>query len=254
MAVGHSVAPFGLRRPGETTPGATPASVPPAVTGANITELDVPDSVVEGGTFTITGTIHYNNISRPLTQTPTRVLAKIPGRTDTIQQLDDLAHCNSRSFALEVQATGSAGETMQVTVESQDAQLDDWGQNETQGPFTVQILSEGAAARQTVTEFAPWVIGGGAVGAAGASFTGRQLLTGAALGAGAGVGVKVLTEQGGVGGVIGLPQIGTLEALSFALLLGGAGYFLSTTTDILPDADAVTGRLPTPSRRSRPPQ
>lgn len=241
---------FGVPRVEQASTGPTPTGVPPAVTGANIVELNVPQTVGVGGTATITGRVHYNNISRPLTNTPVRIQARGEGMTPISDQVDDLSHCNKRGFSIDVPAIGQAGDTMTVEVVSQSSPLTNWQDDETQGPFTIQILSPGEQAQKTALEFAPWAIGGGALGAGAASFTGRPLMPGVVLGAGVGVGARVLTQEGGIGGVIGVPRVNAVQAIALAALLGAGALFLGEVTDIgVPGVNDVRRRLPT--RRSR---
>lgn len=252
MAVNHRPeGTFGLSTVGSRrgNAGATPTGVPPAVTGANIVELNVPQTVSVGGTITITGRVHYNNIARPLTNTPVRVQARAPSMSPITHQTDDLSHCNERPFALDVPAIGQAGQTMNITVVSQSSAAGGWGDNETQGPFTVQILSQEEQLRQSAIGFAPWVVGGGAVGAGAANLTDRDMMTGGLVGAGAGVGAKALAGEGGVGGLIPNLEVDLLQAAALAALLGTGALFISQATggEGLPVVDDVRSRLPSRS-------
>lgn len=206
-------------------------AVPPAVTGANIVALDVPDTAPATGAVTVRGRIHYNNLSRPLTNTPTRIRIVGPSiPTPIVQRLQNLSHCNRDSFAIDVPVPVDAGESFQLTVESQSRPVT-WTTDETQGPFTVDALSQTQQTTKNALETAPWVLGGGAVGVGAARLSGRvdEQLAAGAIGSGVGLGAKLAldAQQGPI-----LPRIGAIETVAIAAAVLGVGVLAFGDSDV----------------------
>lgn len=220
-----STAGFGLngvdRTPRRRGQNIEEQDVPPAVTGPNIVELNVPDRIRAGSDFTVTGRIHFNNLSRPLTETPVRVQVRGPSIQTVEQELGGMSHCNERTFSLSATAAGQPGDTLAVTVESQSKPLGSWTPVETQGPLNVQLRSTGGTVADEAISLAPWAIGGGAVGLGAAMLTGQPIVPGGAIGVGAGIGLRALTGTDGIGQII--PDFPVVPvAVTGGTLLAGA--------------------------------
>lgn len=105
------------------------------------------------------------------------------------------------------------------------AQERDVGGLRTTDSDTVRInASQAAAGLNVAADFGPWLVGGGAVGAGVARATDRPLAETAAIGAGVGLGSRVVLEQ--TRGIQLVPEFPTVPVLAVAALLGAGALLL----------------------------
>lgn len=214
--------------------------VPQILNGAVFEQLDVPTTVAAGQSIDVTGVMGFD-CPHCAADRPIRVRAETSEGDTRIQEVGELSGRGETSpFSISLPAPQTTGTSVTVTVQAQRLPPDPiygW-QTDNEETATVNVVTQGEKQREQVTNFAPWAVGGGAVGAGAAQLTNRSLVGGGVAGVGGGVAAKMLMEQTG-----GLPDFPTTEVLALSAL-GVAGFLVLNS---LPDVD-----LPSPSRRDIP--
>lgn len=236
---------------GISSRGATPRDIETRIlNGATFAEEpDVPASVVAGRSFNIIGVLGFD-CPTCLRKVPVRAVVEV----DNQERISDEFELNGRgetaNFDVEIAAPPTSGQSLTIRVRAEhlnqgSAISNDWKVDNTVGPFEVNAVTEGEKARETATNFAPWAIGGAALGAGVASYTERDPLIGGVVGGGVGIGARTLSEQGGIGGIVGIPEVNPIQAVTLAALLGGGALFIGEVTDVgLPGVGDVRERIP----------
>lgn len=183
----------------------------------------IPESVVAGQEFTISGVQHYDN-SLALQIPDQRTRLDLSFETDPrLQNHGPIPHCSTRGFSFTITAPSTVGQTLAVELRAQQLALEGWQTRDTVGPVDVRIVTEAQKQREQLVEWAPWVGAGALGGAALAPALGRSRVRTATLGAGVGAGSKFAADRV----VSAFPTITTTDLLVATALFGTAGFFLS---------------------------
>jgi len=196
--------------------------------GPHFYDVNVPSQAPAGGTLTIDGTVHLDNIGVSISNRPVRVVLESPYLSDPkIQEVGELKHCQSKPFSFEVPAPQTAGQQLAITLKAQSNTYGAWGTGEEDGPHRVNIVSKQEYEAFRVSQYLPWALGGAAAGYAGSQFTGGSPAGFAAAGGALGVAGQgflgdgpVLPSLGGISGDVALLGAG---ALGVAALLSVSG-------------------------------
>lgn len=197
-----------------------------------IENVSAPDSVVPGETVTITARISCQ--TTPFTdceaaarfifgdqeqRVPTSGVVNIPENgEDTFSATFQMPQSTTTLVIEAIERGAVGGFNVEDTAE-----------------LTIEAVTQQEKTQQKLLSFAPFVVGGGAIGAGAAQFTDRPVVGGAAVGAGVGAGAKLATDGlgGAGGGGLGnlIPSFPTVPVLAVAALLtAGALFFVATPT------------------------
>lgn len=206
------------------TVGDEPPAAPAVLQGTHFRGTPtIPDSVIAGQEFTISGVQHYDNaIALQIPEQRTRL--DLSFETDPrLQNHGPLPHCSTRGFNFTVMAPTEVGQTISVELRAQQLTLEGWQTRDAIGPVDVRVVTEAQKQREQFAEWAPWVGAGAIGGAALAPSLGRPRLRTAVIGAGVGAGSKFAADQVATA----FPTIDKTDLLLATALLGTTGFFLS---------------------------
>lgn len=232
---------FGLTGVGGDGARRTPASlspdtfssadaIPEVFNGAVMSRLSVPEVVAVGGTIEITGRVAFDCTLCP-TDHEVRVIATT---SDGDSRTDNVGALSGRGGAADFRILLPAPlEQKQIEVrlkaEHRDP-LGGWATTDNEGPFVVNVTTAGGKVAAQLSDFAPFVVGGVALGAGGAHVLDRSRVGGGVAGAGVGVGAKVLLDQLDTLDV----AFPTVPVLATAALLGAGGFVISQGRQAIP--------------------
>jgi len=193
--------------------------------GAEFQSVEVPSSVVAGGEIKVTGEMAWDAL--PVAkQNEMRVVATTSIGEERTAMVGSTKGGTKLPFDIKIPAPSTAGESVTVTLEAQaNYPVGGWSTDDTDGPYTVNAVSEGQKAASSALGYAPWMVGGGGAGYLVSSRTGRSPMVGAATGAALGLGAKQVTA----GGVVPDVDFPTVPVVATAVLLGAGGYLVSTS-------------------------
>lgn len=192
--------------------------------------VNIPQSVVAGQEFTISGVQHYDNaIALQIPRQRTRLDVSYRNQPITFEH-GQIPHCNTSGFSFTVVAPAAVGTTFSVELRAQQLAAEGWQTRDTLGPIDVQVVSTGQKRQELIEEWGPWLGLGGVGGAVVAPRFDQSHERGLLIGAGVGAGAKLAWDQVSAGA----PQIGTVELLAAAAVFGTAAWFLTQVRGITP--------------------
>lgn len=215
--------------------------------GAVFSSVNVPASVKAGETINVNGVVGFDC---PICVVDRAIRVVLEASHLNEQRIDDVGKLSGRGqtaqFSFSIPAPQEAGQEVTIRLKAErNPPIGGWETDNTEGPFSVNIVSTSTDVVNTAVAWAPWAIGGGAIGVGGAQVTDRPLVAGGLVGAGAGVSAKILsTELGGANIDLGFPL---MPVVATAALLG-AGALLLSQVGGLPSFGS-SGRSTPPRRR-----
>lgn len=210
--------------------------IPEIFNGAVFGEVNVPSSVVGGDTIEISGIVGFDCplcvVGRQI-----RVVAEATHLDRTYT--DEVGSLSGRgedaTFRFSLPAPQEAGQTVTVRLKAQELFPNDptgWNTDSTAGPFDVNVVTKGQKTTEAVTSYAPWALGGGAIGVGAAQYLDQSVVGGGAVGVGAGVGAKLLAGQ--LQGVDLVPSFPTVPVVATAALLGAGALAVAQVRGAVP--------------------
>lgn len=200
-----------------------------AFNGATPNNVSVPGSAVAGQTIPISGVAGFDcpicTVGREV-----RVVANASHLTEErVQNVGILSgRGETAQFRFDIPAPQAPGQTVNVRLRAErNPPLGGWEVDNTAGPYDIPIVSSTTHTVKSLSAFAPWALGAGALGAGGAHVTDRSVVGGGVAGAGAGVGIKLALDQ--ISGPI--LEFPTVPVVATAALLGSGAILISQVTD-----------------------
>lgn len=199
--------------------------------GVHFKNVNTPASIPAGGTVSVSGTIHYDDPSRFISNNEARVRITSPQLgSDYTSSLYEVSHCNTRSFRVDIPVPNDPGGRFAFSVRGESKKLGGgWATNSTRGPFNVEIQSEGEAAVTEGFNYLPAAAAGAGLGYAGNQFAGQRYSNRFAAGAGAlgGVAYQRYAPPLNIGGFV--PDVSNVQLALVAAATFGAAYLLQSS-------------------------
>lgn len=203
---------------------------PAAFKQAHFRTLNVPNSVVAGQQFSVSGLIHWdfwgvNNIE-------CRAVADPSWGSVRRQNVGKLDHCESKAFEIPLIAPDMPGQTVTVAMKSQNnPPLSSWETNQTE-TFQIDVVSQTEKTTRAAVGFVPWVAAGGVTGFGVARATDLPTAQATVAGVGAGAVMKLTTDQIRQANLDFSVQFPLVEVVAFAALLGSGALLLNEATGV----------------------
>lgn len=201
---------------------------PQAFNGIVLDDVSVPASVIAGQTFTVSGVIGWDWWP---TGTEGRVVASTASGTERIDNVGNIPPGESKPFRIEIPAPQQPGDTVIVRLKGQNNKpIEGWSTWDTSGPHEINVVTSGQKTQQQALQVAPWVVGGGAIGAGVGRVNPQEIgmLPGTAIGVGVGASAYALSNQN----ILPRFTFPTTQVLAAAGLLGAGALFLAQTGEV----------------------
>lgn len=126
---------------------------------AHFKELDVPQTVAAGETFTVSGVLHWDFVGT--NNIECRAVADPDWGSERRKNVGKLDHCQNASFSITLRAPQTPGETKTLAMKAQNnPPLSDWETNQLE-TFQIEVVTQTKRQTEQAVQFAPWVVGGG---------------------------------------------------------------------------------------------
>lgn len=213
--------------------GVSSDAFPTVFNGAIFGDVNVPSKVAAGDTIVVNGVAGFDCPHCVVDREIRVVLQATHLGDDRIEPVGDLnGRGQTAPFEFRIPAPQEPGTGVSIRLQAQRREqwTGSWITDNTAGPFSVNVVSPGEQITSDLLAWAPWAVGGGAVGVGAAHVTDRTRLGGGVLGAGLGVSAKVLTDTFEVD----QPEFPLVPvAATGGLLLAGA-FLLGNLNELLP--------------------
>lgn len=213
--------------------------------GAHFRKLNRESSYPAGGSFRVSGVVHFDAPTVQLTTRGMRVRVTSPQLSDDIiERFSNIQHCNSRRFSLSVPVPDAPGSRFSYTVKAESTKLGGgWRTDSQEGPFNVQIQTDAGAAITKGFGLVPWAAVGGGIGVAGNRIidTGYGDYTAGAAGAAAGLVYREYAPPVSLGGLV--PDVSDTQLALIAASTFGAAFLLQSSglSEVLQPTGEVAG-------------
>lgn len=223
---------FGLSNDGETDARIMDAREA-AFNGVILDNLSVPARAVANEVINISGVVAFDCPLCIVGREVRVVLNASHLSEDRIVNVGALSgRGQTAQFNFEIPAPQAQGQTITVRLKGErNPPVGGWETDSTAGPFEIPIVTKGTAAVNEAMEWAPFAVGGGAIGVGAAHTTDRTKIGGGLVGVGAGVAAKLMVDSVDVGEIFDFP---TVPVVAGAALLGAGALFLARVESISP--------------------
>lgn len=216
-----------VQRPGFESQADTPDDVDPAVfNGAVLPSVKIPGKVAAGDTIDVSGIVGFDCPTCFVDRDIRVVVESSTGesRTQNVKKLSGRGE--TAPFSVSIPAPQEPDQSVEIRVKAQRNPPDPFGDWTTDNTHTatVNIVTELELALERVTDAAPWVIGGAAVGGGlGLIEPSIGAPAGAVVGGGVGVGAHAATNEA----IVPEFTFPLIPVLATAGLLGAGGLLLA---------------------------